>query len=181
MMKLLLALSLLSISAYATGDESTKQKSTLSFCEILMSIDAKLLSGTEGKQKFITSIFAKNFSEQKRQFVVFRFQVKGFVPRPIYLHKAKLRFALIDTENNRVVWQFDDFIDHQPLAFSLLPTDPNTGILKKKVDRLYSGEEAPAGARARPDLRPWDVLSDTVEETLEVSVGVDGELRLKEI
>jgi len=181
MMKLLLVLFVLSIPVHATGNESKKQKSTIPYCEILMSIDAALLAGTEGKQKSVTAVFTKNFPEQNRQFLVFQFQVKGFVPRPIYLHKTKLRFALIDTENNRVIWQFDDFLDHKPLSFELSSVNPNTGILNKLVTRLFPHEEAPASARPRPDLQPWDVSSDIVDETLQVSVGANGRVKITEL
>ena len=97
------------------------------------------------------------------------------------MHKEKLRYALIDTETNKLIWQFETFSSDVPSDFALSPTNPNVGVVIKQVEQLYPLEEAPLGSRPRPDLVPWTVASNVVIEVLEISLKSNGEVQLKEL
>jgi hypothetical protein len=178
----LIFVSLFSAIALATDPmfATNLERQSLSVCQKVLSLDPGLLKGVSRKPKNVKEVFRRLIPEQNREFLVIQVNLSGFVPRPIQLNKLKLRYVLVATDENRVVWQFEEYVRHVPTAFVLSPTDRNVGFIGKKVESFYPAEDAPETASARRDL-PGELASETLSEILKVSLTNDGGVKLEDL
>lgn len=149
-----------------------------SICRRLVSLGA--LSGVSQKEKSVKRVFGVDFPARNREFIAVEVQLNEWVPRPVGYHKRRLRYLLIDIAEKRVVWSFDDAFTHKPSRFLLSPVDRDAGAMVRDVESFYVREEAPRGARARPEF-PGDLASVTLTEVVYLSPEGDGTPRFQDL